>query len=121
MKEASLPLTEPGGKHAAAKFSGTEPTRLFNEPAGTSGSNAICLYFTAMTEMNDAHTAAQSAGSQEAAAPRANSAADYTALDPEARAVLDFWFGAPDSPGFGQASKRWVARDDTFDTMLRER
>lgn len=47
--------------------------------------------------------------------------ADYAALTPQARAVLDCWFGAPDTPGFGQARKLWFARDKAFDAMLRER
>jgi uncharacterized protein (DUF924 family) len=38
-----------------------------------------------------------------------------------ARAVLDCWFGAADSPAFGHARKCWFARDDAFDAMLRER
>lgn len=48
-------------------------------------------------------------------------AADYAALNPEAREILDCWFGAPDSPEFGQAHKRWFSRNVSFDTMLRER
>ncbi|HZZ10391.1 MAG TPA: DUF924 family protein [Paraburkholderia sp.] len=48
-------------------------------------------------------------------------AADYAALDPRARDVLDCWFGAPDSPGFGQAHKRWFSRDASFDAMLLQR
>ena len=47
--------------------------------------------------------------------------ADYAALTPEARAVLDCWFGAPDTPAFGAARKLWFSRDDAFDAMLRER
>ncbi|MFL9868318.1 DUF924 domain-containing protein [Paraburkholderia fungorum] len=39
----------------------------------------------------------------------------------EARAVLDCWFGAPDSPTFGQTRKLWFARDQAFDAMLLER
>ncbi|MDT8840614.1 DUF924 domain-containing protein [Paraburkholderia fungorum] len=39
----------------------------------------------------------------------------------EARAVLDCWFGAPDTPTFGQARKLWFARDPAFDAMLLER
>jgi uncharacterized protein (DUF924 family) len=72
-----------------------------------------------MTKPNDKRSATQSAESPETA--QAKSAADYAALDPVARAVLDFWFGAPDSPGFGQTAKRWFARDDAFDRSLRER
>lgn len=47
--------------------------------------------------------------------------ADYAALAPQARAVLDCWFGAPDSPTFGEERKLWFSRDEAFDTMLRER
>jgi uncharacterized protein (DUF924 family) len=47
--------------------------------------------------------------------------ADYASLDPQARAVLDCWFGAPDSPDFGEPRKLWFAADDSFDAMLRER
>ncbi|MGP8439878.1 DUF924 family protein [Paraburkholderia fungorum] len=39
----------------------------------------------------------------------------------EARAVLDCWFGAPDTPTFGQARKLWFARERAFDAMLLER
>ncbi|RKF44656.1 DUF924 family protein [Paraburkholderia fungorum] len=39
----------------------------------------------------------------------------------EVRAVLDCWFGAPDTPTFGQTRKLWFARDQTFDAMLLER
>lgn len=39
----------------------------------------------------------------------------------EARAVLDCWFGAPDTSTFGQARKRWFSRDEAFDAMLLER
>jgi uncharacterized protein (DUF924 family) len=45
----------------------------------------------------------------------------YAALDPQARAVLDFWFGTPDSPDFGQPRKLWFSVDESFDAMLRER
>jgi len=47
--------------------------------------------------------------------------ADYAALAPDARAVLDCWFGEPGSPAFGQERKLWFARDKAFDAMLRER
>jgi uncharacterized protein (DUF924 family) len=39
--------------------------------------------------------------------------------DPEA--VLDFWFGAPDSAEFGSARKAWFAKDDAFDASVRDR
>jgi uncharacterized protein (DUF924 family) len=47
--------------------------------------------------------------------------ADYAALAPAARAVLDCWFGEPDSPVFGQERKFWFSRDAAVDAMLRER
>jgi uncharacterized protein (DUF924 family) len=42
-------------------------------------------------------------------------------LEAEARAVLDCWFGAPDSSTFGHARKCWFSRDKAFDAMLLER
>ncbi|SDJ58419.1 Uncharacterized conserved protein, DUF924 family [Paraburkholderia steynii] len=47
--------------------------------------------------------------------------ADYAALDPAARDVLDCWFGAPGSDEYGKDQKRWFKRSDAFDAMLRER
>ena len=41
--------------------------------------------------------------------------------DPQALAVLDFWFGAPDSPDYGRVRKMWFKKDAAFDTSLRER
>jgi uncharacterized protein (DUF924 family) len=46
---------------------------------------------------------------------------DYATLDPVAREVLDFWFGAPGSPEFGNDRKLWFTRDEAFDALLRER
>lgn len=46
---------------------------------------------------------------------------EYASLPEEARAVLDVWFGAPDSPDFGAERKLWFARNRSFDAMLRER
>jgi uncharacterized protein (DUF924 family) len=59
-------------------------------------------------------------GARGAAAPD-GIATDYAELEPAAREVLDFWFGAPGSPRFGQEWNRWFARDDEFDAMLRMR
>ncbi|WP_027801300.1 DUF924 family protein [Paraburkholderia dilworthii] len=56
-----------------------------------------------------------------ARAASARALAEYAALDPQARAVLDCWFGAPDSPDFGEPRKLWFSADDSFDAMLRER
>jgi uncharacterized protein (DUF924 family) len=47
--------------------------------------------------------------------------ADYAALDEHARAILDCWFGTPDSATFGKDRKLWFARDAAFDAVLRER
>lgn len=63
----------------------------------------------------------QGESSHETASEGADMAAEHAALDPAARAVLDFWFGEPGSPQFGQDSKRWFARDPAFDAALRER
>lgn len=41
--------------------------------------------------------------------------------NPQAEAVLDFWFGAPDSPDYGQMRKVWFRKDAAFDALLRER
>ena len=53
--------------------------------------------------------------------PPYTASADYAALAPEARAVLDCWFGTPDAPDFGVARKLWFSRDKAFDAMLLER
>jgi uncharacterized protein (DUF924 family) len=42
-------------------------------------------------------------------------------LDARAQAVLDTWFGAPDSAEFGHARKVWFKKDVTFDDLLNER
>jgi uncharacterized protein (DUF924 family) len=47
--------------------------------------------------------------------------ADYAALDPRARDVLECWFGAPGTADFGVERKSWFKRSDAFDTMLRQR
>ena len=41
-------------------------------------------------------------------------------LDARAQAVLDAWFGAPDSTEFGHARKVWFKKDATFDAMLHD-
>jgi uncharacterized protein (DUF924 family) len=35
--------------------------------------------------------------------------------------VLDFWFGAPDSPTFGQSRREWFVKKDAFDATIRAR
>ncbi|SDD09119.1 DUF924 family protein [Paraburkholderia lycopersici] len=42
-------------------------------------------------------------------------------LDPRARDVLDFWFGAPHSAAFGHERKMWFRKSEAFDAQLRER
>lgn len=46
---------------------------------------------------------------------------ETAALDPRAREVLDFWFGAAGSPERGQARKQWFRKREAFDAQLRER
>ena len=43
------------------------------------------------------------------------------ATDPDADAVLDFWFGSADSAEYGRARRAWFAKDDAFDGAIRER
>jgi uncharacterized protein (DUF924 family) len=43
------------------------------------------------------------------------------ALPADARAVLNFWFGAPDSEGYGRTRKAWFAKDEAFDRQIRDR
>ena len=40
---------------------------------------------------------------------------------PLVRAVLDFWFLAPDHPGHGQYRTEWFRKDEAFDAAIRER
>ncbi len=35
--------------------------------------------------------------------------------------VLDFWFGAPDSPGYGKPRVEWFQKSDAFDNEIRTR
>ncbi|TCW80595.1 DUF924 domain-containing protein [Burkholderia sp. SRS-46] len=46
---------------------------------------------------------------------------DRAALDPRARDVLAFWFGAPGSAEFGHARKMWFNGGAALDAQLRER
>lgn len=39
----------------------------------------------------------------------------------EARQVLEFWFGAPGSPGHGQRRDAWFKKDAAFDAEIRAR
>lgn len=43
------------------------------------------------------------------------------ALPPEARAVLDFWFGPPDDPQYRQPRAAWFRKDPAFDAQIRQR
>ncbi len=42
-----------------------------------------------------------------------------SAHDPQE--ILDFWFGAPDDPQFGQSRKAWFEKSDEFDRLLADR
>ena len=42
-------------------------------------------------------------------------------VDDEARRVLDFWFGTPDSATFGTQRKIWFDKDEVFDALVAER
>jgi uncharacterized protein (DUF924 family) len=35
--------------------------------------------------------------------------------------ILDFWFGRPDTPGFGAARAEWFRKDAAFDAAMRAR
>lgn len=39
----------------------------------------------------------------------------------EAQEVLDFWFGAPGSPEYGQPRAQWFRKDASFDARIGER
>jgi uncharacterized protein (DUF924 family) len=41
--------------------------------------------------------------------------------DADVDAVLEFWFGAPDSAEHGRARKVWFVKDDAFDAEIRQR
>ena len=41
-------------------------------------------------------------------------------IDPDAQAVLDFWFGAQGSPEHGQVRAAWFRKDDAFDAQIAE-
>jgi len=42
-------------------------------------------------------------------------------MDDTAQTVLAFWFGAPGSPGHGQARPEWFRKDPAFDDEIRRR
>jgi len=44
-----------------------------------------------------------------------------TTIDPAAREVLDFWFGAAGSAQHGQPRREWFAKDTAFDQQILER
>jgi uncharacterized protein (DUF924 family) len=44
-----------------------------------------------------------------------------TATDPDAQAVLDFWFGAEGSPEHGQVRAEWFRKDAAFDAQIAQR
>ena len=41
--------------------------------------------------------------------------------NPDAQAVLDFWFGAPGSPEHGQVRSEWFRKDVAFDAAIAQR
>jgi len=43
----------------------------------------------------------------------------HSTISPDA--VLDFWFGAPQSPGYGTEREAWFRKDPGFDSDLRAR
>ena len=46
---------------------------------------------------------------------------DTAPLPPDARAVLDFWFGEPTSATYGSNRVEWFRKDPTFDASIRDR
>ena len=42
-------------------------------------------------------------------------------IDPQAQGVLDFWFGPADDPLHRLPRQQWFAKDDAFDTQIRQR
>jgi uncharacterized protein (DUF924 family) len=42
-------------------------------------------------------------------------------LEPDAQAVLDFWFGRADDAQHGEPRKQWFEKNDAFDAQIRER
>ncbi len=42
------------------------------------------------------------------------------ALPRRAQAVLDFWFGAPGSAGYGDPRAEWFRKDEAFDAQIRQ-
>ena len=42
-------------------------------------------------------------------------------LDPDAQAVLDFWFGSEGSPEHGRLRAEWFRKDDAFDAQIAQR
>jgi uncharacterized protein (DUF924 family) len=43
------------------------------------------------------------------------------ALPADAEALLDFWFGAPTSSGYGSNRSEWFRKDPAFDASIRDR
>jgi uncharacterized protein (DUF924 family) len=39
----------------------------------------------------------------------------------DAQEVLDFWFGTPDSPTYGERNEAWFKKDPAFDAQIRAR
>ena len=47
--------------------------------------------------------------------------AKSAALPADAEALLDFWFGAPTSSGYGSNRSEWFRKDPAFDASIRDR
>jgi uncharacterized protein (DUF924 family) len=54
-------------------------------------------------------------------APGRGAATISPTMHPTARDVLQFWFGAPGSPGHGQRRAEWFRKDAAFDASIRQR
>jgi len=50
-----------------------------------------------------------------------NAPVDTVSLPPDARAVLDFWFGDPTSSTYGSNRAEWFRKDPAFDASIRDR
>jgi uncharacterized protein (DUF924 family) len=44
-----------------------------------------------------------------------------TPMEPQAQAVLDFWFGPATDPGHAQPREYWFRKDDAFDATIAQR
>jgi uncharacterized protein (DUF924 family)/predicted GNAT family acetyltransferase len=79
----------------------------------------LCAYARRYLQRRDEQrrSGAASSPASGAAPDRRESAS----VAPEAREVLDFWFGPPGSPQHGTQRPEWFRKDDAFDASIRER